>query len=90
MGQRGRGQREAWMAKFGEYSREYPELARPSFEDAEAGTSRRLGCGHTKFPRRRQGMGGRDSSAKYKMQLQTRTVAHWRIADLARLPPRHV
>jgi transketolase len=64
MGQRGKGLREAWMAKFDEYKAAHPELA----ENMYRMQHRKLPDGWDKdlpvFPPDPKGVAGRDSSAK--------------------------
>jgi len=64
MGQRGRGLRDAWMAKFEEYKRALPELADHLYNMQH----RKLPNGWDKdlpvFPADSKGVAGRDSSAK--------------------------
>jgi transketolase len=64
MGQRGRSLREAWMAKFEEYKKAYPELADHLYKMQH----RKLPDGWDKdlpvFPPDPKGVAGRDSSAK--------------------------
>ena len=85
IGRRGHGLREAWMAKFEEYRREYPELADqlykmqkrelPAGWDAEIPT----------FPTDSKGMGGRDASAKVQNAVAKRVP--WLIGGSADLAP---
>src|SRR2546430_120849 len=64
MGQRSHGQRDAWMAKFGEYSREYPELADHLFKMQKRQLPDGWDTDIPNFPVDEKGMGGRDSSSK--------------------------
>jgi transketolase len=85
MGQRGRSQREAWMAKFGEYSREYPELAGHLLKMQKRELPDGWDADIPNFPADAKGMGGRDSSAK----VQNAIAKHvpWLIGGSADLAP---
>ncbi len=58
LGQRGHSARDAWMAKFAEYSKQFPELGEPSGENPEARAAGGLGRRHSHFPGGSQGPGG--------------------------------
>ncbi len=85
MGQRGKSQREAWIAKFGEYSREYPEQADHLFKMQH----RRLPDGWDNdipfFPPDAKGMAGRDASGKVQNVIAKRVP--WLIGGSADLAP---
>ena len=85
LGQRGKNLREAWITKFGEYSREYPELADHLFKMQH----RRLPEGWDSdipfFPADAKGMGGRDSSGKVQNVIAKRVP--WFIGGAADLAP---
>ncbi len=85
MGQRGRGQREAWMAKFGEYSREYPELAGHLLKMQKRELPDGWDTDIPNFPADAKGMGGRDSSAKVQNAIAKRVP--WLIGGSADLAP---
>ena len=55
MGQRGRALRDAWMAKFVDYQRQYPDLADQLDADAAARAAGRVGSRSARLPGRRQG-----------------------------------
>jgi transketolase len=85
LGQRGRGARDAWMAKLAEYGQQYPELAShldkiqkrelPEGWDAEI----------PKFPPDPKGLAGRDASAKVQNAIAKRLP--WLIGGAADLAP---
>ena len=85
MGQRGRSQREAWMAKFGEYSREYPELADHLFKMQKRQLPEGWDTDIPNFPADEKGMGGRDSSSKVQNAIAKRIP--WLIGGSADLAP---
>ncbi|MGD0134734.1 MAG: transketolase [Bryobacteraceae bacterium] len=85
LGQRGRQARDAWMVRFGEYGKQYPELARhlvqiqkrelPDDWDAEIPT----------FPADAKGMAGRDASGKVENAIAKKLP--WLIGGAADLAP---
>jgi transketolase len=85
MGQRGHELREAWIRKFGEYSREFPELADHLFKMQH----RRLPDGWDRdipfFPADAKGMAGRDASGKVQNIIAQRVP--WLIGGAADLAP---
>jgi transketolase len=85
MGRRGHGLREAWMAKFAEYSREYPELADHLYKMQK----RQLPDGWDQdiptFPPDPKGMAGRDASGKVENAVAKRVP--WFIGGAADLAP---
>ncbi len=85
MGQRGRGRREAWMAKFGEYSREFPELAGHLLKMQKRELPDGWDTDIPNFPADEKGMGGRDSSAKVQNAIAKRIP--WLIGGSADLAP---
>ncbi len=85
MGQRGRSQRDAWMAKFGEYSREYPELADHLFKMQKRQLPEGWDTDIPNFPADEKGMGGRDSSSKVQNAIAKRIP--WLIGGSADLAP---
>jgi transketolase len=85
MGQRGRSERDAWMAKFGEYSREYPELAEHLFKMQKRQLPEGWDTDIPNFPADEKGMGGRDSSSKVQNAIAKRVP--WLIGGSADLAP---
>jgi len=85
LGQRGRNLREAWIAKFGEYSREFPELADQLFRMQH----RRLPDDWDRdipfFPPDAKGLAGREASAKVQNVIAPRVP--WLIGGSADLAP---
>ena len=85
MGKRGHDSREAWIAKFGEYSREFPEMADQLFKMQH----RRLPDGWDRdipfFPPDAKGLAGRDASAKVQNVIAPRVP--WLIGGSADLAP---
>jgi transketolase len=85
MGKRGHESREAWIAKFGEYSREFPEMADQLFKMQH----RRLPDGWDRdipfFPPDAKGLAGRDASAKVQNVIAPRVP--WLIGGSADLAP---
>jgi transketolase len=85
MGQRGKAAREAWIAKFGEYSREFPEMADHLFKMQH----RRLPAEWDRdipfFPEDAKGMGGREASGKVQNLIAQRVP--WLIGGAADLAP---
>ncbi|MBX3331310.1 MAG: transketolase [Nitrospira sp.] len=85
MGHRGRQMREAWMAKFDDYKRHYPELADHLYRMQH----RQLPVGWEKdlptFPADAKGMAGRDASGKV-LNLLAKHVP-WLIGGSADLAP---
>jgi transketolase len=85
LGQRGRGARDAWMAKFAEYSKQFPELGShlekiqkrelPEGWDADIPT----------FPPDPKGLAGRDASAKVQNVIAPRLP--WLMGGAADLAP---
>jgi transketolase len=85
MGQRGRSERDAWMAKFGEYSREYPELAEHLFKMQKRQLPEGWDTDIPNFPADEKGMGGRDPSSKVQNAIAKRVP--WLIGGSADLAP---
>jgi len=85
MGQRGKGEREAWIAKFGEYSREFPEMADHLFKMQHRGLPEGWDRDIPFFPADPKGMGGRDSSGKVQNAIAQRVP--WLIGGAADLAP---
>jgi transketolase len=85
LGQRGEKLREAWITKFGEYSREFPELADHLFKMQH----RELPAGWDTdipfFPADAKGMAGRDASGKVENTVAKRIP--WLIGGSADLAP---
>ena len=85
MGTRGHESREAWIVKFGEYSREFPEMADQLFKMQH----RRLPDGWDRdipfFPPDPKGLAGRDASAKVQNVIAPRVP--WLIGGSADLAP---
>jgi len=85
MGGRGHGLREVWMAKFGEYSREYPELADHLHKMQTRDLPQGWDADIANFPADPKGMGGRDSSGKVQNAIAKRVP--WLIGGSADLAP---
>ncbi len=85
MAKRGHGLREVWMAKFGEYSREYPELADHLFKMQKRQLPDGWDADLPSFPADAKGMGGRDSSGKVLNAIAKRVP--WLIGGSADLAP---
>jgi len=85
MGQRSHGRRDAWMAKFGEYSREYPELADHLYKMQKRQLPDGWDTDMPNFPADEKGMGGRDSSSKVQNAIAKRIP--WLIGGSADLAP---
>jgi transketolase len=85
MGQRSHAQRDAWMAKFGEYSREFPELADHLFKMQKRQLPDGWDTEIPNFPADEKGMGGRDSSSKVQNAIAKRIP--WLIGGSADLAP---
>jgi len=85
LGKRGHDSREAWIVKFGEYSREFPEMADQLFKMQH----RRLPDGWDRdipfFPPDAKGLAGRDASAKVQNVIAPRVP--WLIGGSADLAP---
>jgi transketolase len=85
MGRRGRNFRDAWMMKFDEYSREYPELAGHLFKMQHRQLPDGWDSDIPSFPADVKGMGGRDSSGKVQNAIAKRVP--WFIGGSADLAP---
>src|SRR5260370_13891019 len=85
MAKRGHGLREVWMAKFGEYSREYPELAGHLLKMQKRQLPDGWDADLPSFPADAKGMGGRDSSGKALNAIAKR--GPWLIGGSAGLAP---
>ena len=85
VGSRGKGLRDAWMAKFAEYKAKYPDLADHMLKMQR----RELPDGWDKdipvFPTDAKGMGGRDSSGKVLNAIAKRVP--WMVGGSADLAP---
>ena len=85
LGQRGRESREAWIAKFGEYSREFPEMADHLFKMQHRRLPEQWDSDIPFFPEDAKGMGGRDASGKVQNAIAQRVP--WLIGGAADLAP---
>jgi transketolase len=85
MGQRGHESREAWIAKFGEYSREFPELADRLFRMQHRRLPDEWDRDIPFFPPDAKGLAGRDASGKVQNVIAQRVP--WLIGGAADLAP---
>jgi len=85
MGQRGHELREAWIAKFGEYSREFPELANQLFKMQHRRLPDEWDRDIPFFPPDAKGLAGRDASGKVQNVIAQRVP--WLIGGAADLAP---
>jgi len=85
MGARGHGLRDVWMSKFGEYSREFPELADQLLKMQRRELPQGWDAEIPNFPADPKGMGGRDSSAKVENAIGKHLP--WLIGGSADLAP---
>jgi transketolase len=85
LGRRGHGLREAWMAKFAEYSREFPALGDHLFKMQKRQLPEGWDADIPSFPADPKGMAGRDASGKVENALAQRVP--WLIGGAADLAP---
>jgi transketolase len=85
MGQRGHELREAWITKFGEYSREFPELANQLFKMQHRRLPDEWDRDIPFFPPDAKGLAGRDASSKVQNVIAQRVP--WLIGGAADLAP---
>jgi transketolase len=85
IGQRGHELREAWIAKFGEYSREFPELANQLFKMQHRRLPDEWDRDIPFFPPDAKGLAGRDASGKVQNVIAQRVP--WLIGGAADLAP---
>ena len=85
MGQRGHELREAWITKFGEYSREFPELANQLFKMQHRRLPDEWDRDIPFFPPDAKGLAGRDASGKVQNVIAQRVP--WLIGGAADLAP---
>ena len=83
--QRGHELREAWIAKFGEYSREFPELANQLFKMQHRRLPDEWDRDIPFFPPDAKGLAGRDASGKVQNVIAQRVP--WLIGGAADLAP---
>jgi len=85
LGRRGRALREAWMAKFADYTRQYKELADQLYRMQRRELPEGWDHDLPSFPADAKGIASRDSSAKVLNALATRVP--WLIGGSADLSP---
>src|SRR3984893_16729254 len=85
IGRRGHGLREAWMAKFADYSREYPELADHLYKMQKRQLPEGWDSDIPSFPADAKGLAGRDASGKVENAVPKRVP--WLIGGAADLAP---
>src|SRR5579863_6441879 len=85
MGQRGHESREAWITMFGEYSREYPEMADHLFKMQHRRLPDEWDREIPFFPADAKGLAGRDASGKVENVIAQRVP--WLIGGAADLAP---
>jgi transketolase len=85
LGQRGHEQREAWITKFGEYSREFPEMADHLFKMQHRRLPEEWDRDIPFFPADAKGLAGRDASGKVQNAIAQRVP--WLIGGAADLAP---
>ncbi|HXA64569.1 MAG TPA: transketolase [Bryobacteraceae bacterium] len=85
IGRRGHGMREAWMVKFADYSREYPELADHLYKMQRRQLPDGWDADIPSFPADPKGMAGRDASGKVENAVAKRIP--WLIGGAADLAP---
>ncbi len=84
-GQRGHEQREAWITKFGEYSREFPEMADHLFKMQHRRLPEEWDREIPFFPADAKGLAGRDASGKVQNAIAQRVP--WLLGGAADLAP---
>jgi transketolase len=85
MGSRGHGMREAWMAKFADYSRAYPALGDHLYKMQKRQLPDGWDTEIPTFPADPKGMAGRDASGKVENALAKRIP--WMVGGAADLAP---
>jgi len=85
LGRRGHGMREAWMVKFADYSREYPELADHLYKMQKRQLPDGWDADIPSFPADPKGLAGRDASGKVENAVAKRIP--WLIGGAADLAP---
>ena len=85
LGQRGRGARDAWMAKFAEYGKQFPELAGHLDKIQKRELPEGWDADIPVFPADPKGMAGRDASGKVENAIAKRLP--WLIGGAADLAP---
>ncbi|HYL35984.1 MAG TPA: transketolase [Bryobacteraceae bacterium] len=85
LGRRGHGAREAWMGKFAEYQRQYPELADQLFKMQKRELPDGWDSDIPVFPADAKGLAGRDASGKVENAIAKRVP--WLIGGAADLAP---
>jgi transketolase len=85
IGRRGHGMREAWMVKFADYSRKYPELADHLYKMQKRQLPDGWDTEIPLFPADPKGMAGRDASGKVENAVAKRIP--WLIGGAADLAP---
>ncbi len=85
LGQRGHAAREAWMAKFGEYQRQHPQLADCMLKMQKRELPDGWDADIPVFPADAKGLAGRDASGKVENALAKRVP--WLIGGAADLAP---
>jgi len=85
MGKRGHESREAWITKFGEYSREYPEMADHLFKMQHRRLPDEWDREIPFFPADPKGLAGRDASGKVQNVIAQRVP--WLLGGAADLAP---
>ena len=85
IGRRGHGLREAWMAKFADYGREYPVLADHLFKMQKRQLPDGWDADLPSFPADPKGLAGRDASGKVENAVARRVP--WLIGGAADLAP---
>ena len=86
LGQRGRSARDAWMAKFAEYGKQFPELASQLDKIQKRELPEGWDCGHSEVPRRSQGPGW-PRRVRRKWKTRSRKHLPWLIGGAADLAP---
>ncbi len=85
IGKRGRSARDAWMSKFGDYERQYPELADQMYKMQKRQLPDGWDADIPTFPTDAKGMGGRDASGKVQNAIAKRVP--WLVGGAADLAP---
>jgi transketolase len=85
LGQRGHDSREAWITKFGEYSREFPEMADHLFKMQHRRLPEEWDRDIPFFPADAKGLAGRDASGKVQNAIAQRVP--WLMGGAADLAP---
>ncbi len=85
IGKRGRSARDAWMSKFGDYERQYPELADQMYKMQKRQLPDGWDADIPTFPTDAKGMGGRDASGKVQNAIGKRVP--WLVGGAADLAP---